>query len=455
MQSEMLKIKAGAESMAVVLRVTTGPHSGQEYRIDREDTFTVGRSSRAHFPMTQDLALSRDHFQVDNQPPLCHLVDLGSTNGTKVNGLRIGRVTLREGDVIAAGDSEFIVHFLEDAEDSQDFAFCAGCGGRIPIGAKDVKKAGEMFVNSGQGGAWLCDGCQASRQKFPETDPDYLIEEWIGGGGMGEVFRARQLSRNRPVAIKMMSSHSAMGAKANGYFQREITALRDLLMPGGKCHQNIVAFYELYEIDSQFQLVMEYVDGQNALDWIEGLDRPLPIASGAQIGLHLLSALDYAHSKGYVHRDVKPSNLLIMGPIHRPRVKLTDFGLAKSFAETKGLTSLTRQGDIGGSIGFISPDHIRGFGEIREPADIYGAAATLFYLLTGKYPYLGFDPRQPDFFEIILQHPPLPLRAFRPDAPLGFERALLKALQKQPKDRWKTARAMADALRPFATATSS
>ena len=114
--------------MAVLLRVTTGPHSGQEYRIDREDTFTVGRSSRAQFPMTQDLVLSREHFQVDNQPPLCHLVDLGSTNGTKVNGLRVGQVTLREGDVIAAGDSEFIVHFLEDDADSQDFAFCAGCG---------------------------------------------------------------------------------------------------------------------------------------------------------------------------------------------------------------------------------------------------------------------------------------------------------------------------------------
>jgi eukaryotic-like serine/threonine-protein kinase len=441
--------------MPVVLKVTLGPHSGQEYHIDRPDTFTVGRSSHAEFAMTQDLVLSRKHFQVENRPPLCHLIDLGSTNGTKVNGLRVTQVTLREGDVITAGDSAFVVHFMEDSRDTHDFAGCAGCGGRIPIGSADGEaRPNEIVLPGGQPSVWLCEGCLARRLKFPKTAPDYLIEEWIGGGGMGEVFRARQLSLNRPVAIKMMSTNSAIGEKAGSYFRREIEVLRDLLMPGGRSHHSIVSFYEIYEVDTQFHLVMEYVDGMNAHDWLAKLEGPLPISSGATIGRHLLQALDFAHSKGYVHRDVKPSNLLIFGPMHRPRVKLTDFGLAKSFAETEGLTSLTRQGDIGGSIGFISPEHIRHFSEIREPADIYSAGATLFYLLTGKYPYLGFDPRQPDSYQIILQHPPLPLRAFRPDAPEGMERILLKALHKQPKDRWKSAGAMASALRAFSTPAS-
>jgi serine/threonine-protein kinase len=405
--------------------------------------------------MVHDLALSREHFQVENEPPLCHLVDLGSTNGTKVNGLRVGRVLLREGDVVSAGDSTFAVHFIEDSNDALNFVTCAGCGGRIPIGSVTPRLATEVGSGSVNGEAWLCDNCQSRRLKFPKTRPDYLIEEWIGGGGMGEVFRARQLSRRRPVAIKMISANSALGEKASGYFRREIEVLRDLLMPGGQCHPSIVAFYEIYEVDSQIQLVMEYVDGKNALDWITGLQRPLPIASAAQIGRHLLSALDYAHSKGYVHRDVKPSNLLVMGPVHRPRVKLTDFGLAKSFAETEGFNNLTRQGDIGGSVGFISPDHIREFSDVRAPADIYCAGATLFYLLTNKYPYLGFNPSEPGAYEIILQHPPVPLRAFRPDAPEGMERALLKALQKQPRDRWKSAQAMSEALRPFASPSSS
>jgi eukaryotic-like serine/threonine-protein kinase len=441
--------------MGIVLRVAAGPHTGREYAIDRPETVTIGRSPRAHFAMVYDLALSREHFQIDNEPPLCHLIDLGSTNGTKVNGLRVGKVLLREGDVVTAGDSTFLVHFVEDSKDALNFATCAGCGGRVPIGPSTLQPGNEAGRAAVKEAVMLCENCRARRRKFPRTHPDYLIEEWIGGGGMGEVFRARQLSKSRPVAIKMISSNSALGEKANGYFRREIEVLRDLLMPSGQCHHSIVTFYEIYEVDAQYQLVMEYVDGKNALDWIKGLERPLPISSGAQIGRHLLSALEYAHSKGYVHRDVKPSNLLVMGPAHRPRVKLTDFGLAKSFAETDGLTNLTRQGDIGGSIGFISPDHIRQFSDVREPADIYCAAATLFYLLTNKYPYLRFDPRQPGSYEIILQHPPVPLRAFRPEAPEGLERVLLKALQKQPRDRWKSAQAMADALAPFATLSSS
>ncbi|HWT83508.1 MAG TPA: FHA domain-containing serine/threonine-protein kinase [Candidatus Methylomirabilis sp.] len=441
--------------MNIVLRVISGPHEGQEYQINRSGSFIVGRASRAAFPMTADLTLSREHFQLENFPPLCHLVDLGSTNGTKVNGLRVERVLLREGDLVAAGGSTFAVHYPGDGGDARLRDTCAGCGVQLENGVPftstkpeevtSVLTAPRSLISS-----LLCADCEARRQQFPETSPDYLIEEVIGEGGMGTVYRARQISRNRRVAIKMMIANSTAGEKALNYFHREIHALRDMLMPGGKCHPGIVEFYELFQIEGHFQLVMEYVDGKNALDWVRALKQPMPIAAAALIGQDLLSALHFAHSKGYVHRDIKPTNLLVMGPVHRPRVKLSDFGLAKSMVDNSSVFSnLTRQGDVGGSVGFLSPEHIRQFGEVREPADIYCAGATLFYLLTEKYPYLGFDPGRPDSYEMILDHPPVPLRAYRPDAPEGLEQILLKALRKRPHSRWKSAESMWQALRAF------
>jgi serine/threonine-protein kinase len=443
----------------MVLRVTAGPHEGQEYLIDRSGSFMVGRASRAAFPVSRDFALSREHFQLENSPLVCHLVDLGSTNGTKVNGLRVQRVLLREGDTISAGDSCFRVHYEESDGDVNNRERCAGCAVQLEPGAhpalEEISSAssgravGVLLAPAPAKSVLLCESCEARRGQFPETSPDYLIEELIGEGGMGQVYRARQISRNRRVAIKMMISNSTAGDKALDYFHREINALRGMIMPGSKSHPGIVEFYDLFQVEGHLQLVMEYVDGQNALQWVRALKGPLPIASAARIGQLLLSALHYAHSRGYVHRDIKPSNLLVMGPAHRPLVKLSDFGLAKSLVDSNVCANLTRQGDVGGSIGFLSPEHIRQFGEVREPADIYCAGSTLYFLLTEKYPFLGFDPQRTDAYEMVLEHPPVPLRAFRSDAPEGLERVLQKALNKQPQRRFKSAGAMWLALRPF------
>ena len=181
----------------------------------------------------------------------------------------------------------------------------------------------------------------------------------------------------------------------------------------------------------QYQLVMEYVDGKNALAWVGSLGEPLSVASAASLGVQLLSALEHAHEKGYVHRDIKPSNLLVMGNHQHPKLKLSDFGLAKSFRDNAGFAGLTHQGDIGGSSGFISPDHIRDFREAKEPADIYSVGATLYYLMSGQFPFFGFDPNRADSYAMILEHPAVPLRAHRPDVPEVFDRIIRKALEKQ------------------------
>ena len=418
--------------MEVILRVTFGPHKGEERLLEGETTLVVGRSSQVRFSMAEDRLLSREHFKIDLDPPRCLLKDLGSTNGTKVNGMRVETADLQDGDTISAGDSEFLLHVEATSFSIMSRPRCAGCG-------REVKT-----IESPIG---ICRLCLNNSARFPKTNADFLIERRIGGGGMGEVYLARQLSLHRPVAIKMMMPTGSAPEKAKDYFRREMRVLKDLLMPNGRGHPNIVTFYDIHEIDGQFQLIMDYVGGKNALEWAAslsggtrstatdghsressldsttGLFTQLPISAVARIGKLLLAALEYAHGKGYVHRDVKPSNLLVMGPPQHPKVKLSDFGLAKSFRENTGFTPLTHQGEIGGSVGFLSPEHIRDFRNMKEAADIYSAAVTLYFLLTRRYPYLGFNPNRPEAYTMILEHPPVPLRVHRHEAPQGSRAA--------------------------------
>ena len=124
---------------------------------------------------------------------------------------------------------------------------------------------------------------------------------------------------------------------------------------------------------------MEYVPGKNALEWVGRSSDPLPIARGADRGSACSAASHYAHGKGYVHRDVKPSNLLIDGPVPRPESEAVGLRPGQELPrERRSCSDLTRQGDVGGSVGFISPDHIRDFRDVKEPADIYCAGATLY-----------------------------------------------------------------------------
>src|SRR5689334_23474068 len=117
--------------MKVILRVTAGPHAGKEYLFERHETFVVGRSSQVQFPVPEDGFLSRNHFLIEFNPPVCFLRDLGSTNGTKVNGLRTEATRLRDGDVIAAGESSFVIRVEESWSENPNIR-CLGCGNPAP-----------------------------------------------------------------------------------------------------------------------------------------------------------------------------------------------------------------------------------------------------------------------------------------------------------------------------------
>lgn len=420
--------------MRVELDVTDGPHRGHRMVIERHATVVVGRAPDAQFPLQEDRFLSRHHFLVEFNPPRCTVRDLGSTNGIKVNGVRVEQSRVRDGDTIEAGDTTLTI--LIASSGGVPIA-CRSCGAAAPADLSISAHPGEVAE-------WFCDACAERQRRFPDAPPGYFIERWIGGGGMGEVFLARREADHRPVAMKVMVPVIAASERARRYFLREMNVLRELR------HRNIVAFYEAFEQGGQFQLVMEYVDGKGAREWVAGLNGPLPIATAANLGVQLLAALDHAHRRGFVHRDIKPSNILVMGSPRVPLLKLSDFGLAKSFRDDMGFSGLTTEGDYGGSMGFLSPDHIRDFRDLRAAADIYSAGATLYYLLTGEFPFFNFDPKRADAITMTLEHPSVPIRAHRPDAPELLDRILRRALEKQPSDRWPSAAAMAEALAPLA-----
>jgi serine/threonine-protein kinase len=420
--------------MNVTLKVIAGPEQGRVFVFDRHATFSVGRAMDAHFPLPDDKFLSRTHFLIEFNPPVCWLKDLGSTNGTRVNGQRVTEARLHHGDLISAGKSSFLIE-VDPTREYMGEIRCSACG--RPAGG-DVPVAGDP--NDGKV-VWICDACIADRRLYPTPPEGYWIDRRLGGGGMGEVYKAKHLESGTIVAIKMMIPTAAASPRAREYFRREVEVLRQLK------HENIVEFYGMDDDLGQFQLIMEYVDGPDARKWLVDLHGPAPIATVVRIGVQLMSALEHAHRKGFVHRDIKPSNLLLGGLPGEPVLKLSDFGLAKSFRDDTGFAGLTHQGDVGGSVGFISPDHIRDFRDVKEPADIFSAGATLYYILTGgQYPYLDFDPMSTNAYTMILEHPSVPLRVHRPDAPELLERTLRKALEKEPRDRWKSAAAMREAL---------
>ena len=263
---------------------------------------------------------------------------------------------------------------------------------------------------------------------------DYELLEEIARGGMGVVYRARQISLNRTVALKMILSGQFASKQEVFRFRAEAEAAANLR------HPNIVAIHETGEQEGRHYFSMDYVRGRNLAE--TAAEGPLPARRVARYASIVAEAIHYAHGQGVLHRDLKPSNILIDENDH-PRI--TDFGLAK---RARGDFGLTVTGQLLGSPNFMPPEQTSAkSGKVGPASDVYGLGAIVYHLLTGRPPF------QAETIEAVLRQlheaDPVAPRLLNPSIPRDLETICLKCLEKDPAKRYPNARELADELDRF------
>src|SRR5215475_278120 len=428
--------------MRVILRVLEGPYTGREFTFDQHDTFLIGRSDSAHLYLPEDKFFSRHHCLLEIAPPRCFLRDLGSTNGTFVNGQRVPEAYLKSGDRIQGGRTVLQVEVEADKTASIDLSEaptvtrpvivtveCTNCGRRHEQeGVPDEKLT------------FICEECREELKRRPQPVPGYEMIKLLGRGGMGCVMLARDEKTGQSVAIKTLLPEVAVADQSLRRFMREIQVAAAL------DHPNIVRFIESGTHNGAVYLVTEFVEGSDAARLADAQGGRLPFSEGIDIISQALGALAYAHERGYIHRDIKESNILVSGAAPNFTAKLTDFGLAKSFTQT-GMSGITMAGDMAGTFAYMPPEQIRDFRNVRPTSDIYAIGMTAYSLLGGDIALnMGAHSDIAGTVRAIFEGQIIPLRDRAPNVPERVAEVIERALAKDPSQRWQSAAAMRNAL---------
>ena len=304
-------------------------------------------------------------------------------------------------------------------------------------------EASASAVTRDQAATISCDGPQADgpgqERSGPDLVPlhrfgDYELLEEIARGGMGVVYRARQVSLQRDVAVKMMLSGVFASSDETQRFRRESEAAANL------DHPNIVPIYEVGEHEGQHYFSMKLIDGTSLARRVPRLVQ-LPWTT-ARLLVKVGRAVHDAHERGFLHRDLKPSNILLDS---RDEPYVTDFGLTRRVA---GESGLTRTGTIVGTPSYMAPEQASGQrGVLTVRADVYSLGAIFYELLTGQPPFRAATVMET--VVQVLEQEPTPPRRIRPEVPRDLELICLKCLEKAPEARYPTAAALADDLDRF------
>jgi serine/threonine-protein kinase len=484
----------------VKLSVTQGSMKGKLFAFSDHDTFLFGRMDDCHACLPEDSQVSRHHFILEVNPPDARLRDLGSLNGTYVNHVKHGgrakdetpeqgaqrrypEVALKHGDEIVVGQTALCVSVefdaicceCDSAIPDSDRASCAWVGGTFlcpscklalerqahppkapePLRCEKCGKDVSAEIGEGRRGACLCNACQQQAEADPLqllehlfdqaavstgksiAVPGYEIERKLKVGGFGAVYLAKRRSDASNVAIKVMLSRIAVDKKSRDAFLREIDTMKTLK------HRHIVTVLESGSAGTAFYFVMEYCDGGSVGDLLRSRGGKLPVSEAGPLMLDALDGLAFAHRQGFVHRDLKPDNLLLVTSRKRKIAKVSDFGLAKNF-ESAGFSGHTVTGSFGGTPSYMPREQVVNFKRMKPASDVWSMAATLYNMLTGQTPR-NFR-RDVDPIQIILQDGTIPIRERNAKIPHKIAEVIDRCLSNDLKERYQNADQMRAAL---------
>ena len=328
---------------------------------------------------------------------------------------------------------------LADLEDSVVADLRSGAaqgGGRIPAELEEQIREAEQIGRR----VWGQPKPDVPEEPLPNRLGQYAVLEKIGQGGMGTVYKALHTRLKRLVAVKMLSASRLADPQAVARFQREVEAV------GRLNHPNIVQALDANELDGQHFLVTEFVDGVD-LSRLVRSGGPLPVPDACEIVRQAALGLQHAHAHDLVHRDVKPSNLMLTSA---GIVKLLDLGLARLRPETPAEVDVTTSGQVMGSADYMAPEQCLDAREVDARADIYSLGCTLYLLLTGRPPFA--TQQYGTIGKKLLAHSQqaVPsIRQFRNDVPPGLATVLERMLAKHPEDRPPAAADVVTAVEPF------
>jgi serine/threonine-protein kinase len=484
--------------MKVALTVTGGAQHGRVFEFTEPCGLTIGRARDATVCIPDDPYVSRRHVYLEITPPRCRLRDLASTNPPHVNGKPVVEYELADGDLVEVGYTRLRVAIDVAALDV--VGCCAGCGRPVvlvvgeqppatcpacaPSALRDCNRGtpratcafchADLSANADLDGRatdlepvafYACDAhVGAERGDDGLRIGPYQVRRVLGEGAMGVVYLGYHPRTARVWAVKQVRDLACDALVKR--FEREVQLMQRIV------HSHVVRCVDT-GIDGQGlpYLVSEYMPDGSLEALVQQRGGQLPIEEAVRLAKGILAGLEHLHEHGIIHRDVKPLNILLRGGVP----KLADFGIAKSYARAGGAWH-TRPGTPLGTLMFIPPEQITDAGNVREPADLYAAGVTLYYLLTGRYSFDFPGPmeaaalhreqagtwknveaalqalvryrRVKHPFFVILEEEPIPVRERDASIPAGLAAVVDRAVRKDARARFQSAAEFRHALDP-------